>query len=31
MKYKGTDILQNLKLEKEQYQLVNELAQTLDK
>ena len=30
MKYKGTDILQNLKLEKEQYQLVNELAQTLD-
>ena len=31
MKYKGTDILQNLKLEKEQYQLINELAQTLDK
>ena len=31
MTYKGTDILQNLKLEKEQYQLVNELAQTLDK
>ena len=31
VKYKGTDILQNLKLEKEQYQLVNELAQTLDK
>ena len=30
MTYKGTDILQNLKLEKEQYQLVNELAQTLD-
>ena len=30
VKYKGTDILQNLKLEKEQYQLVNELAQTLD-
>lgn len=30
MKYKGTDILQNLKLEKEQYQLINELAQTLD-
>ena len=31
MTYKGTDILQNLKLEKEQYQLINELAQTLDK
>lgn len=31
MRYKGTDILQNLKLEKEQYQLVNKLAQTLDK
>ena len=31
VKYKGTDILQNLKLEKEQYKLVNELAQTLDK
>ena len=30
VKYKGTDILQNLKLEKEQYKLVNELAQTLD-
>ena len=30
VKYKGTDILQNLKLEKEQYQLVNELASTLD-
>lgn len=30
MTYKGTDILQNLKLEKEQYQLVNEFAQTLD-
>lgn len=30
MTYKGTDILQNLKLEKEQYQLVNELASTLD-
>ena len=30
MTYKGTDILQNLKLEKEQYQLINELAQTLD-
>jgi hypothetical protein len=30
MTYKGTDILQNLKLEKEQYKLVNELAQTLD-
>ena len=30
MTYKGTDILQNLKLEKEQYQLVNELAQMLD-
>lgn len=30
MKYKGTDILHNLKLEKEQYQLVNELAQNLD-
>lgn len=31
MTYKGTDILQNLKLEKEQYQLINELVQTLDK
>ena len=31
VQYKGTDILQNLKPEKEQYQLVNELAQTLDK
>lgn len=30
VQYKGTDILQNLKLEKEQYQLVNELANTLD-
>lgn len=30
MQYKGTDILQNLKFEKEQYQLVTELAQTLE-